>query len=873
VLKSVLKPCSVLALAAWSSYACAVNMGGIHVTSSYNQPLRAEIELVNLTEQERANLTARLAAPDAYTRAGAEYPANFPKLDFQLAKRPSGAAYLRVSSDEPVKQKLVSLIVELSWASGKTQHQYSFLLDAPDFVPVQPKPVEVKPLAPLVAATPAAAKSEPVAEPAATVTAKPLPAPAVEPKKAEEPKKIAAEHAAPKKRFVKVRKGDTLHKIARRYRPEEVSVERMVAALYRANKPAFEGRNMNRLEKGRVLRLPTEGELDAISQRRAVRLIRTHKIGLHTPVPHSPVERKPSPAEYETPKSVQPKPPVPVEHDKPKEPIKEEQKPRLPKLSALSEEAKAEAAREAGREPPKPTQKETPKQEMSGKVGAGNLQADVAREQAQEVLRLSKGIDEQGGRLSRLDGQVRELQDKLNANEEDRIAKEKSLKDHNERIAVLEKNVEELRRLVALKNEAGGLTVKPLETPKQDAAVSAPEPAASLEPASATEAVSAPAAVSSPVSAPVKAKPAEKKEEKTGSLLSSPVVLGGAAALLLALGGIGYWIFKRGRKPAAPVKKTVRKEPEAAAETEAEPVAAAVAEEVAPADEAMETALDDVLKEEPAAPVADEEPAVPFADVLEQTMTAQPEPEAPVEEAITADDWAKAIEEQAAPQPASEPAPLPDDVAVDLSFGTDFAAPEETASEVPKAMSADQMAQAISKLTQEYETSLAQQTEEAVPEPVAPDEFSAPAAEPETPAPATLVAEPEAVAPAPAMEAPPFAIDIPVFGKEASASTQPVASPVAPQPSVAPAPTQVPPAAAMLQEIDLDLSGVQNAAPVPEEAKDAHWHEVATKLDLARAYHEMGDSAGAREILDEVLAEGDAQQQAAANEMLQQLSA
>ena len=62
------------------------------------------------------------------------------------------------------------------------------------------------------------------------------------------------------------------------------------------------------------------------------------------------------------------------------------------------------------------------------------------------------------------------------------------------------------------------------------------------------------------------------------------------------------------------------------------------------------------------------------------------------------------------------------------------------------------------------------------------------------------------------------------------------------------------------------------SAPV-EEVKDARWQDVATKLDLARAYQEMGDASGAREILEEVLNEGDAQQRAAAEVMLQQLSA
>lgn len=48
--------------------------------------------------------------------------------------------------------------------------------------------------------------------------------------------------------------------------------------------------------------------------------------------------------------------------------------------------------------------------------------------------------------------------------------------------------------------------------------------------------------------------------------------------------------------------------------------------------------------------------------------------------------------------------------------------------------------------------------------------------------------------------------------------------------------------------------------------------EAATKLDLARAYIEMGDSDGARDILEEVALEGDDEQKVEAQDMLKNLS-
>ncbi|HHS89569.1 MAG TPA: hypothetical protein ENJ26_04295 [Rhodobacteraceae bacterium] len=47
--------------------------------------------------------------------------------------------------------------------------------------------------------------------------------------------------------------------------------------------------------------------------------------------------------------------------------------------------------------------------------------------------------------------------------------------------------------------------------------------------------------------------------------------------------------------------------------------------------------------------------------------------------------------------------------------------------------------------------------------------------------------------------------------------------------------------------------------------------EISTKLDLAKAYIDMGDDEGAREALEEVIANGSEEQQGAARKLLEQL--
>jgi pilus assembly protein FimV len=73
-----------------------------------------------------------------------------------------------------------------------------------------------------------------------------------------------------------------------------------------------------------------------------------------------------------------------------------------------------------------------------------------------------------------------------------------------------------------------------------------------------------------------------------------------------------------------------------------------------------------------------------------------------------------------------------------------------------------------------------------------------------------------------------------------------------------------------LSGISLDLDGA-TTTQAGSAGKDEKWYEVQTKFDLAKAYQEMGDNDGAKEILQEVISEGDSEQKAAAESVLASL--
>ncbi|MDP2832588.1 MAG: FimV/HubP family polar landmark protein [Pseudomonadota bacterium] len=89
-----------------------------------------------------------------------------------------------------------------------------------------------------------------------------------------------------------------------------------------------------------------------------------------------------------------------------------------------------------------------------------------------------------------------------------------------------------------------------------------------------------------------------------------------------------------------------------------------------------------------------------------------------------------------------------------------------------------------------------------------------------------------------------------------------------PTPTPTPTPTPIAEPTPAVVEPEPEASAVAATPPSEEVADPELWEEVNTKLDLARAYLEMGDKEGAREILQEVLGEGDALQKSDADKLL-----
>ena len=247
-----------LSLGLGAQDAAALALGRLSVQSGLGEPLRAEIDIPEINAAEADSLRATLASPDAYRASGLEYHPALNGVRMSLQKRPDGRSYLRVTSDRPVNDPFLDLVLEANWASGRTVRDYTLLLDPPSQRPAAAAPsVAAAPVvtAPVVPAAPV--RPQAITRPAAAPVAPAAPRP---PAQAAAP----AVRTAPSDKSLTVQRGQTASKIAGDYKPANVSLDQMLLALLRANPNAFVNGNINRLRAGAVLTVPDQNEIAAV---------------------------------------------------------------------------------------------------------------------------------------------------------------------------------------------------------------------------------------------------------------------------------------------------------------------------------------------------------------------------------------------------------------------------------------------------------------------------------------------------------------------------------------------------------------------------------------------------------------------------------
>ena len=317
----------VAVLATAPVFAYALGIGKLMLRSGLDEPLNGEIELMSVSPQELKTLKTSLASRADFENAGIERPYFLTGIKYDVVQHQDGRSFLQLTTDEPIREPFLHLLLQVEWSGGKLIREYTALLDPPQWAVA--KPAEIQP--PEVAETTPAPESAPVAtqpdtgagqatavvpesatavmaptpaptdvrtdEPAANVAptetasvtptpvpTTPPPSPEVAPSTEQPPEAIVAAPPAETAdrgmtsagdtrawasswEYGPVKKGDTLGRIATKLRVDKtLTTQQVMIALLRANPSAFYAKNVNNLKAGMILKVPERDEVESISK-------------------------------------------------------------------------------------------------------------------------------------------------------------------------------------------------------------------------------------------------------------------------------------------------------------------------------------------------------------------------------------------------------------------------------------------------------------------------------------------------------------------------------------------------------------------------------------------------------------------------------
>lgn len=253
-----------------SNLAHGLGLGEITLKSALDEPLEAEIKLLQVRDLTSGEIIIGLASIDDFKRAGVDRVFFLQDLKFEVLLNNPGGPIVKVTSRKPVQEPYVNFLVQTRWPSGRLLREYTLLLDLPVFAdrpvqPVQPSRTVTQsqpaPMpAPVRPSQPEPTRAAPIAE---TTPVQPSTSSSAVQPQPQQPRYADNEYA--------VKANDTLWEIALQVRPSRsVSVQQTMIALQRVNPDAFINDNINLLKKGQILRIPDQNEIEDIQQREAV---------------------------------------------------------------------------------------------------------------------------------------------------------------------------------------------------------------------------------------------------------------------------------------------------------------------------------------------------------------------------------------------------------------------------------------------------------------------------------------------------------------------------------------------------------------------------------------------------------------------------
>jgi len=239
----------------------ALQLGKIVVTSSQGQPLNAEIEMMLTPGEDLSKLKTSLATKESYESQGIERLAIHNNISVELQKNEKGQTILKLKSSQPVPDPFLDLLIQVDSAKGRNYREYTVLLDPPETPIIQQEKIvaidkaEPLPMNDKKEAKESVDKNKITFEKENKNNLKPL--------EKNKPADLSS-------KSITVKPADTIYKIARENKIPGITTEQMVVGIFNLNELAFTNKNINGLEVGQKIALPTKDDFMNLTHAKAM---------------------------------------------------------------------------------------------------------------------------------------------------------------------------------------------------------------------------------------------------------------------------------------------------------------------------------------------------------------------------------------------------------------------------------------------------------------------------------------------------------------------------------------------------------------------------------------------------------------------------
>ncbi|WP_416399027.1 FimV/HubP family polar landmark protein [Allohahella sp. A8] len=235
-----------------ASIAQALGLGEVTVNSSLNQPLDAQIELVNTEGLQPSEIVTALASQEAFRRANIDRAFFLNDVRFKVEWKNTGGAVIRLSSSKPVREPYLNFLVEVNWPSGRLLREYALLIDPPTYsLDNTTSAAPVQTVQTNTTSQPPARQSAPAPKTPAAGTQQTA--------RSTVPASSAPQGGGQTDAYGPIRADETMWEIALKTRPNsQISPQQMMLAIQDLNPDAFVNNNINLVKRGQMLKIPDE---------------------------------------------------------------------------------------------------------------------------------------------------------------------------------------------------------------------------------------------------------------------------------------------------------------------------------------------------------------------------------------------------------------------------------------------------------------------------------------------------------------------------------------------------------------------------------------------------------------------------------------